>query len=119
MANILIIEDELSVRENLAELLNAEGYTVSTAENGLVGFTAALKCKPDLIISDINMPVVDGHDALSAIRKNPHLQSVPFIFISASANCSDYLLGKSQGANHYLTKPFTHKDVLKVVEASL
>lgn len=113
---ILIIEDEMSVRENLAEILSSEGYDVSAAGNGLVGFTKALKSSPDLVISDIMMPVLDGHDALAAMRQNPRLKHIPFIFLTASASESDFMLGKSQGADFYLTKPFAQKDLLKAID---
>lgn len=119
MAKILVIEDETAVRENIAELLKAEEYTVITAEDGLKGFVEALKHAPDLIISDVMMPHLDGHDMLATLRKDPRIKCTPFIFLTARSDISDINTGQRLGANCYLTKPFTQKDLLEAVRLEL
>lgn len=119
MSKILVIEDELAVRENIAELLESENYDVVTAEDGFIGFVKALKCSPDLIISDVMMPHLDGHDVLKSLRKDPRTNCLPFIFLTARSDKSDIETGKTLGATRYLTKPFLQKTLLEAVELEL
>lgn len=119
MDKILIIEDELDVRENLHDLLEVEGYDVSSAPNGRAGIDQALQRLPDLIICDIQMPEMNGHQVLQNLRQNPATVSTPFIFLTARASHSDHRLGMSLGADDYLTKPFTADEVLDAVATRL
>ena len=77
---ILVIDDNIDIRENIAEILDLANYTTFTAENGKKGIEAAMKEKPSLIICDIMMPDLDGYGVLHLLRKNPEKQNIPFIF---------------------------------------
>lgn len=119
MKTILLIEDNLEVRENTAEILELAGYRVVTAENGKVGVEAAMQQKPDLIICDIMMPVLDGYGVLHLLRKNEQLQNIPFIFLTAKAERTDFRKGMDMGADDYITKPFTDIELLNAIERRL
>ena len=80
---ILLIEDNTEIRENTAEILELSNYEVDTAENGKIGVEKAIANKPDLIICDIMMPVLDGYGVLHLINKHEQLAAVPFIFLAA------------------------------------
>jgi len=119
MKKILLIEDNQDVRENTAEILELAGYKVFTAENGKVGVTAAQTNKPDLIICDIMMPVLDGYGVLHLLGKNQETASIPFIFLTAKAERSDLRKGMEMGADDYITKPFDDIELLNAVESRL
>ncbi|MEO6251956.1 MAG: response regulator [Ferruginibacter sp.] len=119
MKHLLLIEDNHEIRENTAEILELAGYKVHTAENGKVGVEMALKEKPDLIICDIMMPVLDGYGVLHLLHKNPELTSIPFIFLTAKAERSDLRRGMEMGADDYITKPFSDIELLNAVESRL
>jgi two-component system, OmpR family, alkaline phosphatase synthesis response regulator PhoP len=115
MFQILVIEDELTVRENIVDLLEAEDYKVITTGNGFRGLVWASENIPDLIISDITMPEIDGHDILRALRQSPITAEIPFIFLSALSDKSDIRYGMNLGADDYLTKPYSRADLLNAV----
>ena len=117
--HILLIEDNNEIRENTAEILELANYKVSTAENGKIGVELALKEKPDLIICDIMMPVLDGYGVLHLLNKNPDLASIPFIFLTAKAERSDFRRGMEMGADDYITKPFTDIELLNAIDSRL
>jgi CRP-like cAMP-binding protein len=106
MKTILLIEDHEIIRENTAEILELAGYRVLTAENGKVGIEKALAGRPDLVICDIMMPVLDGYGVLHIFNQNPQLAGVPFIFLTAKTERADLRRGMELGADDYLTKPF-------------
>jgi CheY-like chemotaxis protein len=117
--HILLIEDNNEIRENTAEILELANYKVTTAENGKVGVEKALLEKPDLIICDIMMPVLDGYGVLHLINKNPELTSVPFIFLTAKSERSDFRRGMEMGADDYITKPFTDIELLNAIDSRM
>lgn len=119
MKKILLIEDNNDVRENTAEILTLAQYNVITAINGKVGVELAQKEKPDLIICDIMMPVLDGHGALHLLSKNEETASIPFIFLTAKAERNDFRKGMEMGADDYLTKPFDDVELLNAIESRL
>ncbi len=119
MQHLLLIEDNNEIRENTAEILELAGYKVQTAENGKVGVAMALQQKPDLIICDIMMPVLDGYGVLHLLNKNPELTGIPFIFLTAKAERSDFRKGMEMGADDYITKPFSDIELLNAVESRL
>ena len=106
MKTLLLIEDHPDMRENTMEILELAGYKVITAENGRAGIDAALKTIPDLIICDVMMPEMDGFELLSNIRRDPALENLPVIMLTAKAQDRDVLEGYTRGADMYLTKPF-------------
>ncbi len=104
---ILCVEDEQEIRENIAEILRDEGFEVFEAENGKAGFEAFVQNKPDLIVSDIMMPEVDGYGLLKMIRENKNIRNntIPFIFLTALGQKDDVVKGVNLSANDYLVKP--------------
>jgi two-component system, OmpR family, alkaline phosphatase synthesis response regulator PhoP len=119
MTKILVIEDEVSVRENLVDLLEASDYEVICAENGFLGAVWAFEHIPDLIVCDVMMPEVNGHEVLEALRQNPATATIPFIFLTAMADIQSIRKGMELGADDYLTKPFESIDLLKAIEVKL
>lgn len=119
MKKILVIEDNLEVRENTCEILELSGYEVFSAENGKLGVQEALDKQPDLIICDVMMPVLDGFGALKVLHKNPKTTHIPFIFLTAKAEKDDFRKGMNLGADDYITKPFTDVELLEAIEIRL
>jgi CRP-like cAMP-binding protein len=117
MKRILLIEDNSDIRENTSEILELDGYQVLTAENGKQGVELATTNKPDLIICDIMMPVLDGYSVLHLLSKNPETENIPFIFLTAKADRSDFRKGMEMGADDYITKPFDDVDLLNAIES--
>lgn len=119
MKKILIIEDNLEVRENLEEILELSGYEAISAENGKVGVTKAMENRPDLIICDIMMPELDGFGVLNVLSKKPETSGVPFVFLTAKSEKTDWRRGMNLGADDYITKPFYKDELLNVIEMRL
>ncbi|MDT0678678.1 response regulator [Autumnicola musiva] len=119
MKKILLIEDDVTVRENTAELLELSEYEVQTASNGSHGIQRAGEIHPDIIICDIMMPETDGYGVLEALSKNPETANIPFIFLSAKTEHKDIRRGMDLGADDYLTKPFEEEDLLSAIESRL
>jgi CRP-like cAMP-binding protein/CheY-like chemotaxis protein len=119
MKKILLIEDNKDVRENTAEILTLAQYNVITAKNGKEGVELVQSEKPDLIICDIMMPVLDGHGVLHMLSKNEETSSIPFIFLTAKAERNDFRKGMEMGADDYLTKPFDDVELLNAIESRL
>jgi CRP-like cAMP-binding protein/CheY-like chemotaxis protein len=119
MNKILLIEDNHEIRENTAEILELANYTVVTAENGKDGIEKAGQHKPDVIICDIMMPILDGYGVLHMLNKNEDLRDIPFIFLTAKTERSDMRKGMEMGADDYITKPFTELELLNAVEQRL
>ncbi len=115
MTTILVIEDELDVREIILDILYEENYSVHGAENGRVGIDKVEKILPDLIICDVMMPEIDGYEFLKYLRKNSKTATIPFIFLTAKATRYDFRQGMNLGADDYLTKPFTREELLNTV----
>src|SRR3984893_1354727 len=118
-STILVIDDNKDIRENTAEILDLAGYTTLTAENGKSGVEIAVREKPSIIVCDIMMPELDGYGVLHLIRKNPDTQNIPFIFLTAKTERSDFRKGMEMGADDYITKPFEDIELLNAVEIRL
>jgi two-component system OmpR family response regulator len=108
---ILIIEDETILRENIVDFLELKNFKTYQAKNGLDALEILHKDVPDIIISDISMPVFNGIQLLKIIRKNDIYNHIPFIFLTAKAEKDDLRDGMLNGADDYIIKPFTF-DVL-------
>ena len=119
MFKILIVEDTLTIREEIHDVLVMEGYTVFEAENGSIGFEIALKKYPDLIISDILMPKLNGFEMYKKLQNNKTTKLIPLIFLSAKAEKSDIRAGMNLGAEDYLTKPIDVEDLLNTVKIKI
>ena len=116
---ILIIEDQAPMRRNIALMLQLEGYSVVSAENGRIGLEMARKEKPDLILCDVMMPELDGYGVVQALRGDADFSATPFIFLTARSDRSDVRIGMNFGADDYLTKPVVRDDLLAAVQVRL
>jgi CRP-like cAMP-binding protein/FixJ family two-component response regulator len=116
---ILVIDDNNDLRENTAEILELAGYETFTAENGKKGVELATQNKPDVIICDIMMPELDGYGVLHLLKKNKDTDKIPFIFLTAKTERSDFRKGMEMGADDYVTKPFEDIELLNAVEVRL
>ncbi len=116
---ILVIEDNIDVRENIEELLQLSGFKVTTAENGKIGVAKALEETPDLILCDIMMPEMDGYGVLRILSNNPSTMNTPFIFLTAKAEKDDFRKGMGLGADDYITKPFDDVELLDAIDIRL
>ena len=119
MKSILVIEDNKDIRENTAEILDLGGFKTFTAENGKKGVDIAIREKPDLIVCDIMMPELDGYGVLHLLRKNEATQHIPFIFLTAKTERSDFRKGMEMGADDYITKPFEDIELLNAIDVRL
>lgn len=117
MNHILLIEDQPQMRENIALMLELNGYRVTTAKHGRDGLEKANAAPPDLILCDVMMPELDGFAVLAAVREDPDLNSIPFIFLTAKGEKQDVREGMNLGADDYLTKPVTESDLLAALES--
>ncbi|MGV3704706.1 MAG: response regulator [Arcticibacter sp.] len=119
MRKILLIEDDEELSENLSEILQLSGYLVTRASNGKEGVEKALKDRPDLILCDVVMPVLDGYSVLHILSRHPETFSIPFIFLTGKLDEADVRKGMGMGADDYLMKPFNEKDLLDSIEVRL
>ena len=119
MKSVLVIDDNLDIRENTAEILELAGYKTFTAENGKRGVEVALKERPDVIVCDIMMPELDGYGVLHLLRKNEQTEKIPFVFLTAKTERSDFRKGMEMGADDYITKPFEDIELLNAIEIRL
>ena len=119
MFKILVVEDTLTIREEVCDILLLEGYQVCQAENGQTGFNSALKELPDLIISDILMPKLNGFEMFEKLLKHKKTKDIPLIFLSAKGEKADVRTGMNAGAEDYLVKPVNTSELITVVKKKL
>src|SRR5690554_6784787 len=119
MKRILLIEDDVALRENTAELLELSDYIVDMAPNGRVGITMAKSNPPDIIICDIMMPEVDGYGVLEAMMTEENTRHIPFIFLSAKTEHKEIRKGMDLGADDYITKPFEEEELISAIESRI
>lgn len=119
MKKILVLEDDENVRIPLVDLLEANGYDVTACEEGRAGIERAREEDPDLILSDIMMPDVDGYAVFEALQSDPKTAIIPFIFLTAKASPADFREGLGLGADDYITKPFESRDLLESIRVRL
>jgi DNA-binding response OmpR family regulator len=116
MDTILIIEDTTEILENLAEFMELEGYKVLVAENGKKGIELATECMPDLIICDVLMAGIDGHEVLHVLLDNAKTHEIPFIFSTSMSENIDKSQALALGADDYIVKPFELESLLKMAK---
>jgi len=116
---ILIIDDDVGFRDLLRIHLSAAGYQVQVAEDGVAGGRALLAQTPDLIVSDLYMPFLDGFELLSLLRSAEETASIPVILISGRSDGDTMARAVELGAADFLTKPLTRDQLLESVEACL
>lgn len=117
--SILVIEDNPEMLDNIVSILKLANYNVLTALNGKTGVGIACKACPDLIICDVMMPELDGFGVLHLLSRDKATAKIPFIFLTAKADKSDFRKGMNLGAADYITKPFDGLELLNVVEMRL
>ncbi len=118
-ATIFVVDDNAFFRIGLREVLRRAGYFVVEAENGESALQKMKTSTPDLIISDISMPVMDGYTFFETVRKNPDWVGIPFVFLTAYNTQDDITRGKKLGVEDYLTKPIDYDELLVSVQAKL
>lgn len=119
MQRILIIEDKKELREEISENLAFEGFDVIQTDNGRVGIELAVTQKPDIILCDIMIPGLNGNQVLKALKQTDSTKLIPFIFMTALTDRDDIRKGMESGADDYLTKPFTIKELFQTIRARL
>jgi DNA-binding response OmpR family regulator len=116
---ILLVEDSVPLLRNAAFLLEIAGYKVLTATNGREGVGILRHQRPDLIVSDIEMPEMDGYQLLQAVRADRRWRAIPFILVSGKYELDDLMYGLDLGADDYLPKPFDIYDLLDTIQRTL
>lgn len=119
MKTVLLIEDDLVLRENTSELLELSNYNVLAASNGNAGVAIAKSNLPDIIVCDIMMPELDGYGVIQALSENENTKYIPFIFLSAKTERQDVRKGMDLGADDYITKPFNEEELISAIESRL
>ncbi len=114
---ILVIDDETDIIRLLSFRLAKEGFNVMTAQDGKTGLTMARTERPHLIVLDLTLPELPGEEVCKAVREDDDeaLATTPIIMVTAKMSDVDRIIGKSIGANHYITKPFDVEDLLKKI----
>ena len=118
-AKVLVVDDEAVNRELLEEVLASEGLQVVTAPDGRRTLEDFSRLKPDLVLLDVNMPIVDGFEVCRRLKTNPDTRLTPIILITALSATEDRIKGIKSGANGFLSKPFDHSELLAHVRSLL
>lgn len=119
MQRILIVEDERDIAELIAFNLKRAGFEISLAHDGIEGLEAALRERPDLIVLDLMLPGRDGFSVFRELKRDPRTHAIPVIMLTARAQTEDRIQGLEAGADDYLTKPFSPKELMLRVQAVL
>ncbi|MBD1933597.1 MULTISPECIES: response regulator [Cyanophyceae] len=116
---VLVIEDATDTLTSLLDLIESQGFQAIGAKNGLIGLQLANEQMPDLIISDINMPEMNGYEVLEALRQNTKTARIPLILLSGEEGNAARRLGLELGAADYLTKPVINKQLMEAIAVQL
>lgn len=116
---ILVVDDEKMLRESICTLLDLYGYKAVGAEDGIMARQLIDQFKPDLILCDVKMPLMDGYEFLNSVRKGAGIAELPFIFMSAKGEKEDIRKGMNLGADDYLIKPFAKDELLKAISTRM
>jgi CheY-like chemotaxis protein len=116
---VLVIEDNADSLTSLLELLEDENFQVIGAKNGLIGLQLAREHLPDVIVSDINIPEINGYGVLYALRRDPKTAKTPIILMTGETIDSDRRLSLKLGANDFLAKPIVPKDFIQAIASQL
>ncbi len=119
VTSVLIVEDEGSILLSLEFLLDKEGYAVSTARDGAVALGALQTQPPDLVLLDVMLPLIDGFELCRLIRENPALRGTRIMLLTARGREAEIARGMALGADAYLTKPFSTRELMEKVRALL
>lgn len=119
MATILIVDDSATMMEGHKRILEKQGHTVHSAEDGEKGVAKALELLPDLILMDVVMPNMNGFQATRKITKDPATKHIPVVIVTSKDQQTDIMWGKRQGASDYLIKPADEKQLQETVDRLL
>lgn len=119
MARILIVEDDAPTAELVKTVLESAGHTINSAGNGLEAIRLIKTDKPELVLMDVMMPVMNGFQALSILKNDPETDQVPVVMLTARSGDLDMAHGWAEGVDFYLTKPFSPTELITVVERIL
>ena len=117
--SILVVEDQEDNRQILRDLLSSADYEMVEAENGQEALDAVAKKKPDLILMDIQLPVMDGYEATRRIKANPDWKSIPIIVVTSYALSGDAEKARAAGCDDYVTKPYSPRQLLAKIREYL
>lgn len=117
ISNILIVDDSQAELIRLDALLSKAGYRTTTAANGELAVESAKKSAPDLVLMDVNMPVMDGFAATRALRNDASTKDIPVVMVTAKDQKADKAWGKMLGAKGYITKPYKDDEVLNLIKS--
>jgi two-component system cell cycle response regulator DivK len=116
---ILVVDDQEDLRGVLRDLLAGSGYTVIEAADGEAGVAKAKSDRPDLILMDIQMPVIDGYEATRRIKDDSDLKQIPIVAVSSFAMKGDEEKARAAGCDHYVTKPYSPMQLLRLIRGFL
>ena len=116
---ILVVEDQEDNRQILRDLLGAHDYNMLEAENGQEALTAVKAQRPDLILMDIQLPVLDGYEATRRLKADPDTQSIPIIVVTSYALSGDETKARESGCDAYVTKPYSPRALLAKIKEFL
>jgi len=119
MNRVLIVDDNRQIRRMLRRHLMKKEYDISEAENGIMALAEVEKALPDLILLDVMMPGMDGFEVCKRLKQNPASSDIPVIFLTAKSEDDDVIAGLELGAVDYVTKPFSHKELMTRVNTHL
>ena len=114
---ILVVDDTPSTRELIANYLRKRGYHVIEANNGKEALTKALNDIPDIVVTDVVMPEMNGFELCRSLKKNPATKNLRIVVCTSKNQDIDRLWGMRQGADIYLTKPFTEEEIMEAVQS--
>ncbi|MBV8509468.1 MAG: response regulator [Xanthobacteraceae bacterium] len=116
---ILVVEDQMDNRQILRDLLGNAGYELLEAENGAEALTTVARQRPDLILMDIQLPVMDGYEATRRLKSDPATKSIPIIVVTSYALSGDETKAREAGCDAYVTKPYSPRQLLGKVREFL
>ena len=116
---VVIVDDEVDTAEMLAEMMRVSGFNVVQCQGGMNALRVIYRERPDAILLDIMMPDLSGLDILQSIRRDPRLEKIPVIIVSAKSQPADIKNGLVAGASAYLTKPVGYAELRKTVEEAI
>jgi len=116
---ILVVEDQEDNRQILRDLLSSAGYDMSEAENGEEALVAVAKERPDLILMDIQLPIMDGYEATRRIKSDPKTRAIPIIVVTSYALSGDEAKAREAGCDAYVTKPYSPRALLAKIKEFL
>ena len=119
MALVIVIDDTEEIRKLMSFVMTKDGHKVMEAKDGIVGLALIKLHRPDLVVSDVQMPGMNGFDLVQALRQDPNIAATPVILLTALSDRSDMRQGMISGADDYITKPFTPKDLSDAAAAAL